>query len=450
MPIPVSCRCGKSFAANDNLAGKTVKCPGCQQPLAIPAPGQGAKGAAAQQPAPGAKTPDGKIVAACKCGAKFAAPAELAGKQVKCPKCGQPLTVGGGKQAAVAQPKAAAGPQSPADVIAVTCQCGARFGAKPELRGKTVKCPTCSQPLVVGAAASAVAAGASARSAPAGGGLGLDDLFDEVGLAPRAIGEDACPNCGAALAPEAVLCIQCGFDRQKGKKVKVETIKKVEARKLGPPTATAKGGGQGGGGALKSSIPWEAERGEWGAIFDTVKLVIFEPETAFAGMAPGAVGMSFTFAISAVVVANLVLAPFQLIRAIGGEVDIALLLMVMGFFVVFGIVSSIVGLVFFGLMYHLALKIVGGATQPLSTTLQAAGYLSGSANALAVCPCLLVLGPVVAFYSIPVGMATAHRVSKGKGYLALLIYIVMNIMIYVAIVIAFMTLIGGLAFLSRQ
>src|SRR5436190_20000453 len=36
MPIKVQCACGKAFAAKDELAGKTVKCPGCQQPLKIP------------------------------------------------------------------------------------------------------------------------------------------------------------------------------------------------------------------------------------------------------------------------------------------------------------------------------------------------------------------------------------------------------------------------------
>src|SRR5436305_2156786 len=36
MPIKVKCACGKAFAAKDELAGKTVKCPGCQKPLKIP------------------------------------------------------------------------------------------------------------------------------------------------------------------------------------------------------------------------------------------------------------------------------------------------------------------------------------------------------------------------------------------------------------------------------
>ena len=37
MSIPVSCNCGKHVNAPDHLAGKTVKCPGCGNPLTIPA-----------------------------------------------------------------------------------------------------------------------------------------------------------------------------------------------------------------------------------------------------------------------------------------------------------------------------------------------------------------------------------------------------------------------------
>ena len=37
MPVVVTCRCGQSFRAIDELAGKLVNCPSCGQPLAIPA-----------------------------------------------------------------------------------------------------------------------------------------------------------------------------------------------------------------------------------------------------------------------------------------------------------------------------------------------------------------------------------------------------------------------------
>jgi hypothetical protein len=42
MPVMVTCRCGQSFRAIDELAGKVVNCPSCGQPLAI----------AAREPAP--------------------------------------------------------------------------------------------------------------------------------------------------------------------------------------------------------------------------------------------------------------------------------------------------------------------------------------------------------------------------------------------------------------
>lgn len=37
MPIEVTCQCGKRLKAKDELAGRAVKCPSCQQPLQIPA-----------------------------------------------------------------------------------------------------------------------------------------------------------------------------------------------------------------------------------------------------------------------------------------------------------------------------------------------------------------------------------------------------------------------------
>jgi hypothetical protein len=51
MAIKVQCSCGKAFAAKDELAGKTVKCPGCQKPLKIPGGAAPAQAAAKPDPA---------------------------------------------------------------------------------------------------------------------------------------------------------------------------------------------------------------------------------------------------------------------------------------------------------------------------------------------------------------------------------------------------------------
>ena len=65
----------------------------------------------------------------CKCGAILKANTELAGKQAKCPKCGDAVLI----------PKP--------DSVRLTCSCGQIIQAKTSLAGKRVKCPTCSQPV---------------------------------------------------------------------------------------------------------------------------------------------------------------------------------------------------------------------------------------------------------------------------------------------------------------
>lgn len=59
MPIPVKCSCGKSFSLKDELAGKAVKCPACQNVIKIPVPGKVVATAspAAGRPAAGQAAP---------------------------------------------------------------------------------------------------------------------------------------------------------------------------------------------------------------------------------------------------------------------------------------------------------------------------------------------------------------------------------------------------------
>jgi hypothetical protein len=47
MPIPLECgQCGRAMKVKDELAGKRVKCPGCQAVLTVPRPGPDAEDAA--------------------------------------------------------------------------------------------------------------------------------------------------------------------------------------------------------------------------------------------------------------------------------------------------------------------------------------------------------------------------------------------------------------------
>jgi hypothetical protein len=56
MPILVACQCGKKFKAADQFAGKTVRCPGCGNPLAIPKAAPAATAPSRPKPSP-ASTP---------------------------------------------------------------------------------------------------------------------------------------------------------------------------------------------------------------------------------------------------------------------------------------------------------------------------------------------------------------------------------------------------------
>ncbi len=114
--------------------------------------------------------------------------------------------------------------------IAVACKCGKKFAAKDELAGKTVRCPQCKQPLKIPATQSGQLADAATKPPPSGGGVA--SLFDEVGFH---VHEDEaaqrCPACDAELSDHAVICVGCGYDLQTGKFVKASGVAAASAVK---------------------------------------------------------------------------------------------------------------------------------------------------------------------------------------------------------------------------
>jgi serine/threonine protein kinase len=120
----VVCWCGQRIVAKRELAGKRVKCPRCGEVVSLPDLSAG--DASMRQ-----------IGVMCQqCSQRFMARGDLAGKVVRCPVCGRPLTV--------PQPG-----KSPAPIphIEIACLCGQQFVARPDLAGKRVKCTSCGRPL---------------------------------------------------------------------------------------------------------------------------------------------------------------------------------------------------------------------------------------------------------------------------------------------------------------
>ena len=117
----------------------------------------------------------------------------------------------------------------------ITCPaCKKRFKGKPELAGKKIKCPLCSEPFVVPALEEAVTAKEPTKE-PA---KMADSAATPYGQAAEAYGVEAvdtaarCPNCAQLMASEdAVICIFCGYNtltREHGKTKKVVAATKME------------------------------------------------------------------------------------------------------------------------------------------------------------------------------------------------------------------------------
>ncbi len=91
MPIKVSCTCGAAFAAKDELAGRTVACPKCQQPLTIPG------ATAAQRPAPAQRSAPAPAQQAVPDAPSIFDDAGIKAKQHTgqvCPSCYHPMKSG--------------------------------------------------------------------------------------------------------------------------------------------------------------------------------------------------------------------------------------------------------------------------------------------------------------------------------------------------------------------
>ncbi len=98
--------------------------------------------------------------------------------------------------------------------------CGSNFQAKDSLAGKRVKCPKCSKPIMIATPRSPreVAQG-GARQGSAAAHNPLLDLLDEVNV-KAAVRGPLCPNCSTEMAPTAIVCVSCGFNRETGGQLK--------------------------------------------------------------------------------------------------------------------------------------------------------------------------------------------------------------------------------------
>jgi hypothetical protein len=125
--------------------------------------------------------------------------------------------------------------------INIRCgRCKHVFTGAGALAGQQIKCPQCGAALQVAGASAPPSPASSAIRGVAGPSPAASEDPDELySLAegndravPRALGGPApssCPHCNAALTPDAILCVQCGFHLQLGRRLETEKDRPLSA-----------------------------------------------------------------------------------------------------------------------------------------------------------------------------------------------------------------------------
>jgi hypothetical protein len=383
--------------------------------------------------------------------------------------------------------------------IPVACQCGAKFAAKDELAGKAVKCPKCGQPLKIPAAGGAPDAPAAAKK-PAGAASptktaapktpppkptpapvsAVADIFDEIGIAGSKTGI-RCPNCNADMQPGAVICITCGFNTQTKKKIETVSDSKTVAKReeiyakqravaeLAAKKRMDAGGGSSGSKYAVHGLPWLAEGGSLGSVMATTKMILFSPGYAFGELPPtGGTFMAIGFPAMATFFVALTYGLIYYGMLILGAVAImanptpqqnipteqivtVLAMGLVGVLLYAGIaaavnlvVQPIVGLIIAGVAHPIA-KYGGGTELGYGATYRVTMYTLGAILMLSAIPCV---GPLIAvvhiFFVYAIGLKHHLRIETGMAALASIVgifsYFAIVVVAYLAILLPLIAL----------
>jgi hypothetical protein len=97
MSLLVSCSCGKQLRVPDEYVGRRVKCPGCGEPQLVTTAGPSTPVPAKTNPAPSrvdeVAVRPGMVLLTCVCGKTMQTRAEYAGRSIRCPACQEAVLV---------------------------------------------------------------------------------------------------------------------------------------------------------------------------------------------------------------------------------------------------------------------------------------------------------------------------------------------------------------------
>jgi hypothetical protein len=207
------------------------------------------------------------IAVSCRCGKRFAAPDTYAGKRVKCPGCGEGVSIPSTNGSSAARGKP--------DKISIKCSCGQVVAVVSELVGKAVKCPSCGGAIRVAIAPPSPSEPSSSRR------IGLAAILDEVGAAKEGL-HKRCPQCQKDMDADDVLCVGCGYNLETGKQLSTKRIARQN------PYAAALAGG---GPAKRKELPTAIKSA-------TRSIKVLGVLDLLVGLATAGLWMWMTFAIT--------------------------------------------------------------------------------------------------------------------------------------------------------
>lgn len=343
--------------------------------------------------------------------------------------------------------------------IVASCHCGARFAAQDHLAGKTVRCPKCAQPLQIPAATPAAAPVTPPTpqprqkpppaTAPAVANVG--GLLDEMGM--TAVSGVRCPQCGADTRPDAVICVKCGYNLQRGRQLKVESdslLQKkreaMDARKALAAERNAK---------RKETIKrvGSGNADDLGGVTEASTAILIYPIETFKRLSTlGSTRAAFEFAFVAAFFIGLfwmvyfsvyfLMSPMAAIvvhperaNQIGQTMEIvmpaylkAILWFAVGYFASAAVLFGVFAPAMAG-GAHLILMLVGNSKLGYGATLRVILYTTGASIMMSGIPCVQIFAPIAWLVNTTIGLAVHHRVNGGVAVLAMLVG-------YVAVIVA--------------
>ena len=198
------------------------------------------------------------------------------------------------------------------------------------------------------------------------------------------------------------------------------------------PPSSATPGAQGIVPVAPTGLPWDRrhELGLFPAFFETLKLVLLDPTTAFSAMkTEGGLSEPLIYAVIGASVGCIVSFLFSLFmssfglmgnrNALAGILGVGVGAVA---FVIFMPVMIALGVLIGSAILHLCLTLVGGARRPFEATCRVVCFAVGSAYPLMILP--LCGGLISGIWSIVIeciGLTRAHQTTTGRALLAILL-----------------------------